>query len=44
MHARASDDLERPVRRVAQQDALDLETVAVEGFDLRLAAVAVILL
>ena len=44
MHARASDDLERPVRRVAQQDALDLETVAVEGFDLRLAAVTVILL
>ena len=44
MHARASDDLERPVRRVAQQDALDLQIVAIAELHLRPPAGAVILL
>ena len=44
MHARAPDDLERPVRRVAQQDALDLQIVAIAELHLRPPAGAVILL
>lgn len=44
MHARAPGDLERPVRRVAQQDALDLQIVAIAELHLRPPAGTVILL
>ena len=44
MHARTPNDLERPVRRVTQQDALDLQIVAIAEFHLRPPAVAVVFL